>query len=79
MLRDTGCAFEPESEAIGLFRAAGCTVDVHGTVRFPTALVLEAIQTTAKRATLWDRNGEHPVVLDRRHLVRTRHDRDQDL
>ncbi|MFI4888925.1 MAG: trimethylamine methyltransferase family protein [Steroidobacterales bacterium] len=67
LLRDTGCAFETGTEAIDLFRAAGCSVQEDGIVRLPTELVREAIATTAKSATLWDRTGTHGIELDTAH------------
>jgi trimethylamine--corrinoid protein Co-methyltransferase len=67
LLRDTGCAFEPGTEAIELFKAAGCQVHDDGVVRFAPELVRDAIATTAKSATLWDRTGEHGIGLDLAH------------
>lgn len=67
LLRDTGCAFEPGTEAIDLLKAAGCEVDDDGVVRFDPALVREAIATSAKSARLWDRTGGHYLELDTAH------------
>jgi trimethylamine---corrinoid protein Co-methyltransferase len=67
LLRDTGCAFETGSEATELFKAAGCSVGEDGVVRFEPELVREAIATTAKSATLWDRTGMHGIELDMAH------------
>lgn len=67
MLHDTGCAFETGSEAIDLFAAAGCNVMADGLVRFPVDLVREAIQTTAKSALLWDREGAASIRMDTHH------------
>lgn len=67
LLRDTGCAFEPGTEAIELFTAAGCRVDGSGIVRFEPDLVREAIATTAKSARLWDRSGSYCLELDTAH------------
>jgi len=67
LLRDTGCAFETGSEATELFKAAGCSVGEDGVVRFEPELVREAIATTAKNATLWDRTGMHGIELDMAH------------
>jgi len=67
LLRDTGCAFEMGTEAIELFEAAGCSVRDDGVVRFEPELVREAIATTAKSATLWDRTGTHSIELDTAH------------
>ena len=43
LLRDTGCAFEPGTEAIDLFKAAGCDVSAEGVVRFDPAVVRAAL------------------------------------
>lgn len=67
LLRDTGCAFEPGTEAIELFAAAGCAVVADGVVRIEPALVHEAIATTAKSARLWDRAAERCLELDAAH------------
>ncbi len=67
LLRDTGCAFEPGTEAIDLFRSAGCAVSDDGIVHFEPELVREAIATTAKSARLWDRTGTHSIELDAEH------------
>jgi len=67
LLADTGCAFEPGTEAIALFESAGCAVAADGAVRVPAALVREAIATTAKSARLWDRAGERYLELDAAH------------
>jgi trimethylamine:corrinoid methyltransferase-like protein len=67
LLHDTGCAFEPGTEAIELFTAAGCRVDDSGVVRFEPELVRRAIATTAKSARLWDRSGAYCLELDAAH------------
>jgi trimethylamine--corrinoid protein Co-methyltransferase len=67
LLRDTGCAFEPGTEAIELFRAAGCTVSDDGVVHFDPGLVRGALATTAKSARLWDRDARHYIELDTAH------------
>ncbi|MGA2398038.1 MAG: trimethylamine methyltransferase family protein [Steroidobacteraceae bacterium] len=67
LLRDTGCAFEPGTEAIGLLSAAGCDVSAEGIVRFDPALVRAALGTTAKSARLWDRMGRDYIELDMSH------------
>ncbi len=67
LLRDTGCAFETGTEAIALLRDAGCSVDGDGIVRFPPGLVREALATSAKSATLWDRTGTRGMTLDTAH------------
>jgi len=67
LLRDTGCAFEPGTEAIDLFRAAGCAVSDDGIVRFDPDLVRQSIASTAKSARLWGRAGTTYIDLDMDH------------
>ena len=67
LLRDTGCAFEPGTEAIDLFKAAGCDVSADGVVRFDPAVVRAALATMAKSVRLWDRDGRDPIDLDTSH------------
>jgi trimethylamine--corrinoid protein Co-methyltransferase len=67
LLRDTGCAFEPGTEAIDLLSAAGCNASADGIVRFDPALVRAALGTMAKSARLWDRMGHDYIELDTSH------------
>jgi trimethylamine:corrinoid methyltransferase-like protein len=67
LLRDSGCAFEPGTEAIGLLQAAGCDVSGDGIVRFDPALVRAALATVARSAQLWDRPGSACIELDTAH------------
>ncbi len=67
LMRDCGIAFDTETEAIALFRAAGCDVSPDGTVRFPAPLVRAALASTARSVRLWDRAGRGCIELDDRH------------
>lgn len=68
LLRDSGVAFEPGSEALALLRAAsGCAVSEEGVVRFDPELVRDALGAVAKSARLWDRDGTRCIELDCRH------------
>ncbi|HUX74835.1 MAG TPA: trimethylamine methyltransferase family protein [Steroidobacteraceae bacterium] len=67
LLRDTGCVFEPGTEAIDLLRAAGCPVSGDGVVRFDPALVRDAIEGCAKSVRLWDRDAGKYLELDTTH------------
>jgi trimethylamine---corrinoid protein Co-methyltransferase len=67
LMRESGVAFETDSEAIELLRGAGCEVAADGIVRFPTELVRDALSSAAKSARLWDRPGERFIELDCRH------------
>ena len=68
LMRDSGVAFEPGSEALSILRAAsGCAVSEDGVVRFDPERVRETLATVAKSARLWDRNGSRSIELDCRH------------
>jgi trimethylamine---corrinoid protein Co-methyltransferase len=67
LMQESGVAFETGSEALGLFRSAGCDVDADGVVRFAPDLVRDALGSVAKSARLWDRDGERFIELDCRH------------
>src|ERR1035438_5756541 len=66
-LEIAGAGFEMGTEAIELFRAAGCTVSADGIVRIPSALVRESLASVAKSVRLWDRHGERHIELDNHH------------
>ncbi|HEU4403525.1 MAG TPA: trimethylamine methyltransferase family protein, partial [Candidatus Polarisedimenticolia bacterium] len=57
ILRDTGVKFDPDRRVMDLFSAAGCEVSADGMVRFDSRLVLDSIETVAKRVRIWDRAG----------------------
>ena len=67
LLADTGCAFEPGTEAIGLLRAAGADVTAEGIARLPPELVRGALATSARSVRLWDREGCTALELDCNH------------
>lgn len=67
LLEDCGVAFDPATEAVALFRQAGCDVSSDGVVRFPKQLVRATLDSTAKCAKLWDRAGRRCLDLDDRH------------
>ena len=68
LMRDSGVAFEPGSEALAILRAAsGCTVSEDGVVRFDPELVRDALGAVAKSARLFDRDGTRYIELDCRH------------
>jgi len=67
LLRDTGCVFEPGTEAVDLLRAAGCAVGGDGVVRFDPDIVRDAIASCAKSARLWDRDAGNFIELDTAH------------
>ena len=67
LMHESGVAFEPGSEAIEVFRAAGCAITSDGVVRFEPDRVRDALSTVAKSARLWDRGGECFIELDCRH------------
>ena len=67
LMHESGVAFEPGSDAVELFRAAGCAVSSAGVVRFPLELVRDALASVAKGVRLWDRSGERFIQLDCDH------------
>jgi len=68
LMRDSGVAFEPGSEALTILRAAsGCSVSEEGVVRFEPELVRDALGAVAKGARLWNRDGTRYIELDCRH------------
>ena len=68
LMRDSGVAFEPGSEALTILRAAsGCAVSEDGVVRFDPELVRDALGAVAKSARLFDRDGTRYIELDCRH------------
>lgn len=67
LMRDSGIAFEPGSEALSILRAAGCAASDDGVVRFPPERVHDALAAVAKSARLWDRGGTRGIDLDCRH------------
>ena len=67
LLKDCGVVFDPQSQAMALFGAAGCEVSPDGIVRFPPKLVRAALACGARSAKLWDRAGRHCIDLDDRH------------
>ena len=67
LMRDSGVAFEPGSEALGILRRCGCTASDEGVVRFDPERVRDALDSVAKSARLWDRDGTRAIDLDCRH------------
>lgn len=67
LLATSGAVFEPGTEADRLLRDAGCDVKGDGIVLIPEKVTRAALNSVAKSATLWDRNGENPVSIDVDH------------
>jgi len=67
LLAETGVAFDADSEAPELFAAAGCPAAADGVVRMDRRTVESALDSVARQARLWDRNGERHLLLDNRH------------
>jgi trimethylamine:corrinoid methyltransferase-like protein len=67
LMRDSGVAFEPGSEALGILRRSGCTANDEGVVRFEPERVRDALDAVAKSVRLWDREGVRAIDLDCRH------------
>jgi trimethylamine:corrinoid methyltransferase-like protein len=67
LMRESGVAFDLDSEAPDILRAAGCGVAADGVVRFDPEIVRRALASTAKSIKLWDRDGKKSIDLDDRH------------
>jgi trimethylamine:corrinoid methyltransferase-like protein len=67
LLEASGAAFEPGSAALDYLRAGGCEVLPDGIVKLPRERVREALASTARSTTLWDRGGTRGIELDCHH------------
>ena len=67
LLRETGIGFDSDPRALEILTEGGCDVSREGLVRFPTALVREAIESTARSMKVWNRPGTEFITLDRKH------------
>jgi trimethylamine:corrinoid methyltransferase-like protein len=63
LLREIGVAFDPDPRVLDRFSDAGCDISANHTVRFETDLVRECLETTAKRAKIWNRDGSDYLEL----------------
>jgi trimethylamine:corrinoid methyltransferase-like protein len=57
LLRETGVVFDPDPRVLDRFSDAGCDISSDHTVRFETDLVKECLDTVAKSARVWNRDG----------------------
>jgi len=57
LLRETGVAFDPDPRVLDLFSDAGCDISADHVVRFETDLVKECLESVAKSAKIWNRDG----------------------
>jgi trimethylamine:corrinoid methyltransferase-like protein len=57
LMRETGVAFDPDPRVLDLFSDAGCDISADHTVRFETDFVRECLETVAKSARVWNRDG----------------------
>ncbi len=57
LLRETGVVFDPDPRVLDRFSDAGCDISSDHTVRFETDLVKECLDTVAKSARIWNRDG----------------------
>lgn len=67
LLAETGIVFEPGTEADAMFRNAGCSISEDGIVRIPTEITRRALDTTARSAKLWNRDGTKAIEIDCKH------------
>jgi trimethylamine:corrinoid methyltransferase-like protein len=63
LLREIGVAFDPDPRVLDRFSDAGCDISADHTVRFETDLVRECLETTAKQAKVWNRDGSDCLEL----------------
>ena len=66
ILEKTGVIVDAE-EAFELLADAGASVSNGNRIRIPSSLVEEALRSTPKNITLYTRDGEPCIYLDRRH------------
>jgi len=66
-MREAGVEFEPDPKVMNIFRDAGCQVSESGLVKFPTSVVLDALDSMAKSVKLWNRPGTEFIEVDNRH------------
>jgi trimethylamine:corrinoid methyltransferase-like protein len=57
LMRETGVAFDPDPRVLDRFSDAGCDISSDHTVRFEADLVKECLETVAKSAKIWNRDG----------------------
>jgi len=57
LMRETGVAFDPDPRVLDLFSDAGCDISADHVVRFETDFVKECLQSLAKSAKIWNRDG----------------------
>ncbi len=57
LMRETGVAFDPDPRVLDLFSDAGCDISADHVVRFETDFVKECLQSLAKSAKVWNRDG----------------------
>lgn len=67
LLHDSGCVFEPGTEATRILRAAGCEASADGVVRFEPELVRAALGSVSKQVRLWNRDADGFLDLDAAH------------
>lgn len=67
LMASSGIVFEPGTEADDLLRSAGCDVGTDGVVKIPEAVARSALKTTSRQTTLFDRNGQNSITIDREH------------
>jgi len=63
LMRETGVTFDPDPRALDRFSDAGCDISADHTVRFETDLVRGCLETTAKQAKVWNRDGSDCLEL----------------
>ncbi len=57
LMRETGVAFDPDPRVLDRFSDAGCDISADHVVRFETDFVKECLESLAKSAKIWNRDG----------------------
>lgn len=68
IMSEIGAKFDPHPRAMEILTAAGCEI-ADDIVKFPTTLVKQCIDATARSFRLWNRPGDGFIELDDRHVV----------
>jgi trimethylamine:corrinoid methyltransferase-like protein len=67
LMREVGVQFDPDPRLQDLLRDAGCEVSADARVRFDPDVVRTALESVARSARIWDRDGTGFIELDTRH------------
>ncbi len=69
LMREVGVKFDPNPHVMDLFSDAGCQITKEGSVKFPTDLVQNCIDSAGRSVMLWNRPGTACVEFSPRNKV----------